>query len=93
MPAGSGLTLTFALKQFFPTFHLRIIAIPNLEPRAALPIRDVRPEAVLGYNPFQIHFADTLTMQSRVAQDGRHTAAGMTLEAGPTASEARAFDL
>jgi len=43
--------VALALKQFFASCHLRIVTIPNLEPGATLPIRDVRPKAVFGYDP------------------------------------------
>src|ERR1700730_2410397 len=52
MPAGGGLVVAFALKQFFAPCHLGITAVPNLEPCASLPIRDVGSGAVLGYNSF-----------------------------------------
>jgi hypothetical protein len=50
MPARDGLFVTFALKQFFASLHLRIAAIPNFEPRTSLPLRDVRSKAVFGYD-------------------------------------------
>jgi len=48
------------LKQFFASLLLRICAIKNLDPGAALAIRDIRSELVLGDDSFQVQLADAL---------------------------------
>ena len=60
VPSGNRLIMALTLKQFFPTLHLRIFPIKNLEPSAVLSLCDVRAELVLGNDALQIQFADSL---------------------------------
>jgi hypothetical protein len=43
------------LKQFFTPLFLRISAIQNLDPGAALTLCDIGAEFVLGHNSLQVH--------------------------------------
>jgi len=60
MPARHGFLVSFSLKQFFPTFHLRILGIFNLEPSGSFSFRDIGSEGMLGNNALKIHLAHAL---------------------------------
>src|SRR5947199_4321821 len=67
MPTCNRLVMPLTLKQFFPTLHLRIFPIQNLEPRTLLSLRDVRSRFLLRNDAFQIQFADSLKQGSPAA--------------------------
>jgi hypothetical protein len=50
MPARSRFLMPFSLKQFFPTLHLRILTVLDLEPRRPLQLRDVGFKTVLRHD-------------------------------------------
>src|SRR5205823_5564301 len=60
VPAGNRFTVSVPFKEFFPAFLLRIFAIKDFEPSAALSLFDVGTEFVLGNHTFQIQFTDPL---------------------------------
>src|SRR6266446_1047483 len=69
MPARDRLSMTFTLKQFLPSGHLRVISVLNLEPRRALAFDDVVPKAMLRNDAFQLQFANTLEERCAVLLD------------------------
>jgi hypothetical protein len=60
MPSWYRLLVPVTLKQFLPPLLLRISAVQDLDPGAALALRDIRTELVLGYYSLQVHLADAL---------------------------------
>src|SRR5207253_3121995 len=54
MPTCNRLVMPLTLKQFFPTLHLRIFPIQNLEPSAVLSLCDVGCRFLLGNDALQI---------------------------------------
>ena len=60
MPSRDWLLVSFPLKQFFTAPLLRISAIQNLDPGAALALCDVRAELVVGDDSLQVQLANLL---------------------------------
>jgi hypothetical protein len=69
MPPRYWLLVAITFEEFFAALHLGIGTVFNFEPCASLPLRDVGSEAVLGYNSFQVHLADTLKQRRTASLD------------------------
>src|ERR1700737_3570458 len=78
--SGVG-SLTFALKQFFASFHLRIVPITNFEPCALFSICRVAPSGAWSKIPRKPFCRRAGKISSHIAQHGLHTAAEIYPEA------------